>query len=145
MDQSAEELNIRDEAVSHKHCVADIVCGTMGKRNGLEFFVNCDFANTSYSYSDVSTMFDNLEETVNRAPEYTSWSTVRNLKVPSRDNYQTGWWKRALDFGLTAPWAETDKEIHNPCNANTACAEDECCMYWPDGNNKRCKSRTLSG
>lgn len=64
------------------------------------------------------------------------------MKVPSRDNYQTGRWIRDPATDL---WAETDKPAHNTCTANTDCAEGECCANWPDSNNLRCISSDLAG
>lgn len=64
------------------------------------------------------------------------------MKVPARDNYQTGRWIRDP---ATSKWAETDKPVNNKCTANTDCATGECCANWPDSNNLRCISSDLAG
>jgi len=64
------------------------------------------------------------------------------MKIPSRDNYQTGRWVRDND---AEKWAETDKPVNNLCAANTDCAENECCANWPDSNNLRCIASSLAG
>lgn len=64
------------------------------------------------------------------------------MKIPSRDNFQTGRWIKDTDTTL---WSETDKPKNNLCTANSDCGTGECCANWPDSNNLRCVSSDLAG
>lgn len=63
------------------------------------------------------------------------------MKIPSIDNFQTGWWTVA-----DGVYSETDKPVNNKCQSNTDCTTaGQCCANWPDTNNKRCIDATKGG
>jgi len=96
-------------------------------------------------FPNTDTIFANVEDIVNEA-EVKEWAdTIENMKIPARDNYQTGRWVRAEEGADDELWAETDKPVNNLCTANTDCADGECCANWPDSNNLRCIASGLAG
>lgn len=99
------------------YCVHADVCGTVGKRNGNAFSVQCWGAEAvaAPALVEIDTLLTSVETIVNGKDDATSWADFRNLKVPSRDNYQTGWWTRESDNSEVGIWAETDKETNNLC------------------------------
>lgn len=96
--------------VDLEYCVATVACGTVGKRNGDAFFVDCvkDDGNVIVP----ATLLASVESLVTMEGAG-SWADVKNLKVPSRDDYQTGWWIREDNTSEVGIWAETDKPVNN--------------------------------
>jgi hypothetical protein len=129
------------------YCVAEKVCGSLGKLNNVPYILECwgDAATTAPVLKNPTALLTSVELiiTLNGAG---SWTDVRHLKVPSAQNYQTGWWTRADNTSAEGVWAETDKPVNNLCNANADCTNaGDCCATWPDTNNKRCTDKTKDG
>lgn len=96
--------------------------------------------------TDPVTLFANVA-TIVGVDGATSFSAITNVKVPSKDNYQTGWWVASGAGTVADPYVytETDKPVNNKCTLNSECAAEECCANWPDTNNKRCTAKTNGG
>lgn len=86
------------------------------------------------------TMFNNVATIVGTDGKAT-FKDILDVKIPSKDNFQTGWWTVA-----DGVYSETDKPVNNKCQANTDCTTaGQCCANWPDTNNKRCIDSTKGG
>jgi hypothetical protein len=75
-------------------------------------------------------------------PTALTFPVLADVKIPSKDNFQTGWW--TTTDGTT--YTETDKQVNNKCQVNTDCTTaGQCCANFPDTNNKRCIDATGGG
>lgn len=92
--------------------------------------------------TDPVTLFANVA-TIVGLEGTSSFTAITSVKIPSKDNYQTGWW--VADAATPPIFTETDKPVNNKCTKNTDCAALECCANWPDTNNKRCTAKTNGG
>lgn len=118
-------------------CVYADQCGVVGKASGWPFSVHCFDTVTPETLPDPAELVAQVEAIIT-VDGPGSWLEVYNLKVPSLDNYQTGWWIRDDDTTEVGVYTETDKPVNNVCTANADCEAGECCTPWPDTNNKRC-------
>lgn len=127
-------------------CVHKDQCNNLGKRNNIAFTVACTDTGAAPTLLPVpATLLTTVETTITTAGAG-AWTAVKNMKVPSLDNFQTGWWIRGSDVGSAAAvYTETDKPVVNKCADNSGCTTGECCANWPDSNNKRCIASAKGG
>jgi hypothetical protein len=124
-------------ADSASQCVYKDTCRTLGKLNGSAFQVICHNDNPPDPVPAPADLLENVEILITTGG-MGAWAGVQNMKVPSIDNYQTGWWIRDDNTSAVGIYTETDKPVHNLCETNNDCDLDMCCANWPDNNNKRC-------
>lgn len=108
--------------------------------NGVAYAIPCwggDAGDVAPAVSPAADYLTTLGGIIRLEGENFDGDAFKNLKIPSLDNFQTGWWV----LGADGSWRETDKPATNSCTANTACAADECCAEWPDTNSRRCVAR----
>jgi len=132
-------------------CVYQRACDNVGKAAGNKFYVWCNNGADGVTeaadpggqkfWSRTSDSMFNAVATIVGVDGTSSFTSITDVKIPSLDNFQTGWWTV-----VDSKYAETDKPVNNKCQANTDCTgTGECCANWPDSNNKRCIDATKGG
>jgi len=112
---------IQSGAVAQVGCVYADECGVIGKASGVAFSIHCwDTDPHPDPLPDADALLAQVEDIVT-VEGAGSWDEVYNLKIPSIDNYQTGWWIRDDDTTDTGVYTETDKPVNNVCTANADC------------------------
>merc|ERR1712139_89092 len=100
-------------------CVYADECGAVGRYSGNDWGIFCwDTDPNPEPLPDVSAYLANIENTITVDREG-AWDEVYNMKIPSIDNYQTGWWIRDDDTVAEGSgiYTETDKPVNNVCTA----------------------------
>ena len=81
-------------AASTVGCVYADTCGALGKVNGGAWSVHCWDTDAAPEPLPVPADLLASVEDVITADGPGTWDDVYNLKIPSIQNYQTGWWIR---------------------------------------------------
>jgi len=131
----------RDGVSTENLCVNTTYCGSLGRINNTPFALQCWATPESGTpvapdTVDPAVYLAAIEDLITE--EGVNWDGIENIWVSPKFQYQDGWWT----LNSSGSWVETDKAENPRCFVNRQCGDTECCMTWPDDNNRRCALKT---